>query len=266
MKPIHECAVIKDGKELVGAFVAETNSCSSIDIVKEPWKRVGWEEFERMVADNKVQFLVEKDGKVACRYNDEELSALKKLPKEFISATMSHYFDMDISFQARHIEAASKCLGIACAVASVQKVVGIPTVQMYMYGNTEFQVQMVDELSKVAGSLEKCFKQNVCGTSVLTIPLVTFEWMAHELAGKYRMMFDTETTRFYVEHGIKMPRIPLLLGKASDETVLFLLDGLDKITAKNERMINLRKSFREVWDKECSFDEPEAENTFESRE
>ena len=76
MKPIHECAVIKDGNKRVAYMISEADS--HVNITSKPWKIVDASTFENMVANNKVQYLVWENNTIKCRYDLDELKLLKK--------------------------------------------------------------------------------------------------------------------------------------------------------------------------------------------
>ena len=77
MKPIHECAVIKDGNKRVAYMISEADS--HVNITSKPWKIVDASTFENMVANNKVQYLVWENNTIKCRYDLDELKLLKKI-------------------------------------------------------------------------------------------------------------------------------------------------------------------------------------------
>lgn len=243
MKPIHECAVIKDGNKRSLYLVVESSSCTDSNIMSMPWRMIGATEFESLVASNKVQYLIWENNTIKCKYTNEEVKELmrKGWKSELIKQTQENYWNMDLVFKYRHVEAAMRHQALACSLAGVTKMFGMYMTPICMLGNIASMESMVLELSKIVNNrLDRTFKHNNCNIGQLTLPMVYFDRLLVDATfSKYRLLFDTSTTKFMLKNNCTMPRIPLIQGKANPEKTLKIINRLDRLTLDNEKLLGI---------------------------
>lgn len=242
MKPLHECAFVKDGNKRVAYFVSEISITPNIDeVLSRPWRIIESSQFEQLVANNQVQFLVFDNNTIKCRYTQEELAALKhRFGGKFIIKTQDDYWNMDVSFKSRHIQAATSGKAIACSCASIEKVLGMHMIPIYMYGSVPFMINMIQELELEVGQpLNKIFKHNKENVASLALPSTYFDKLIDKLGNKYKLLFDTSAMKYILRNEIKTPKIPILYGKSDPEKMLKLLERLDRLTLKNEEALEV---------------------------
>lgn len=239
MKPIHECAVIKDGNKRVAYMISEADS--HVNITSKPWKIVDASTFENMVANNKVQYLVWENNTIKCRYDLDELKLLKKISTpDMIKRTQEDYWSMDAQFKYRHIQAANNGQGFAVCLAQIQKMFGMYMIPIIIYGNTYLMSTMIQEFELSLGKpLNKTFKHNGDTIGQWILPLIYFYNFLEGFGEKYRLMFNTSTLKFFLKDDIKTRRIPILQGKTDPEKILQVINKLDAITLDNERAIGI---------------------------
>ena len=246
MKPIHECAVIKDGNKRSGYFIAEAPEFKGLkDVLSKPWTMVSSNEFEELVKQDRVQYLVWEDNRIKCRYTKEELKKLKgNYTKGWVEETEQHYWDMDLSFKAKHIGACAKHGALAISCAEMHSTLGMPTISLFIFG----QKFRVDELLRVSSLLTGFdMKKFIVGANggghtsitVIMLPLQSFETMLDKFGNSNNLLFDTSTTRYYINNNLKRPSIPLIAGKLKPELILKTLDKCDRVSVKNEEKFKL---------------------------
>jgi len=242
MKPLHECAVVKDGNKRVAYFITETNNFLDIDnIILKPWRLIDSSKFEQLVANNQVQFLTFENNTIKCNYTLEEMNALKRrLGKNFVERSQENYWSMDMSFKNRHVQAATAGKAIACCCASIEKIFGMYMIPIYMYGTMVSMTNMIHELEKEVGaSLANMFKYNGYNIGVIILPLMWFDKLVEKFGTDYKLLFDTSTIKFIIKNDINTPKIPLIRGKADPEKILKIIERLDRLTLKNEELLEV---------------------------
>lgn len=217
------------------------NSNKPGQVLKEKWDMVKAADFEKMVKDNMVQFLVWKNGAIKCEYTEEEVKAFKlnKVGKEFLKESIDNYWNMDVSFKMRHVNAATNNAAIAASVAGIQKTFGAYTVAMYMYGNINAMEGMVQDFGDIINRpIKGSLKTNGVNIGMFMFPFVYFDNGMDIAARNYKLMLDTSTTK-YILKGNMMPKVPLIGGNIDSDEALRIVNKLDKLTLDNEKALGM---------------------------
>lgn len=240
MKPLHECGVIKDGNKRVAYLVTETNKWADGNVTDKQWNIVLAKEFEDLVKNNKIQFLVWSNNTIKCKYTEEELKILrgKGWKDNLIKHTQDNYWTMDLSFKYRHINYVLRDNAIACSLAGITKMFGMHMIPMYMYGNVFLMEKMVTDLTFIVNnSLTKTFKHNSSNVGQLILPLAYFDKMLNFLGEQYKLLFDTSTFKSLIKDSCDFPRVPIIQGKANPKVALEIVSRIDKLTFDNENIL-----------------------------
>lgn len=239
MKPIMESAVIKDGNKRVQYMIADTHG-KPYDGQLGIWDRVDNTRFEELVKNNQVQFLVWENNAIKCRYTPEEIKSLgKRFNKEWIQMSQENYWSMDLTFKYKHIESASRCIGIACSTMQVTQTFNLYSLPITMYGNVAFMVNMINELGIISKMrLDQLFRHNGQDLGVFLVPCVILDKFI-EVGRKHNMMFDTSTSKFYIKNGIETKKRLLFNKQGDSDKVLKMLTKLDRLTLENENKLGI---------------------------
>lgn len=241
MKPLHECAVIKDGNERVGYLVARTDTCADKGIYKKSWRLVEADRFKSFVETNQVQFLVYENNTIKCKYTLEELNVMKKNVKslELLQQMQDNYWSMDPSFKYRHVESASRGYGIASNLAFITKIMGIQAVALILCGGiTQMERFVIDFTMTTKFGLDKTFNHNGDTIGYVVIP-VKFLNVLRDIGQKHGLMVDTSTMKFLLKSNIRLPHLPIIQGRINPEAALKVINELDRLTLDSEKILGI---------------------------
>lgn len=241
MKPLHECAIIKDGNKRVGYLIAQTNNCADKEIFKKQWGLVEATKFEDLVRNNQVQFLIMENNTIKCKYTLEEINIMKKSMKSFelLQQMQDNYWSMDIAFKYRHMMAAMEGQALACCLATVTKILNLHMVCLVLCGNTQHMERFVNDLTMTTRyRFDRTFSHNGHNIGQIIVPDVHINTLI-SLGQKYGMMIDTSTMKFILKNNIQYPRIKIIQGKVEPEKALGIVNTLDRLTLDSERILNI---------------------------
>lgn len=239
MKPIHECAVVKDVNRRAAYFIAKTDTCIDRDIIHKHWELVDAPTFEELVKNNQVQFLIWENNTIKCKYTHEEIQTLNgKMKREALEDTQANYWDMDVQFKLRHVEAANNCKAIACSLAGIMKAFGVTTLPMFMYGNVGFMVNLMNEVqASTRVNLSNSFKHNMENVGQLAIPLTLLDALLETPSGKL-LVFDTSLVKYQLKEKTLLPKRGLVK-QAKPEKAFTILNRIDRVTLDNEKYLGI---------------------------
>lgn len=240
VKPLHECAVIKDGNKRVGYFVMQADSVIP-DSLTAPWIFMDREAFTEAVKANQVQYLVFENNSIRCRYTQEEAAELRKkhLTNAWLEETQDNYWNMDVTFKSKHINAQTVFPEAICMTfGSPTKVFGMSMIPIYMYGYIPAMVNLINILSNKVNNpnLNNTFKHNSHNIGSIVMPVRYLDTIA-DLINSYKIFCDTSTCRYVLANGTDVPRIPLLMGKVKEASMLDILNRIDRETTRLENRI-----------------------------
>ena len=251
MKSLHECAVIKGGNKRVGYFVVDVDSNSPTDVVQKHWILVGKDNFESLVQQNRVQYLVWEDNTIKCRYTEEERFELKRhhMNDDVLALTEKYYFDMDVTFKCRHINLSSQIAGSICvSFGSPNKTFGVTLIPIYMCGYVPAMIGLLDAWSqRVNNNLMTTFKHNNSHIGSVIVPVRYLDVLADELVVPRNLFCNTSTCKFILGNKLKTPAIPIVAGRVKNtDEILRVMDKLDNVTSRLESKLTIPSEFNDA--------------------
>lgn len=239
MKPIHECAVVKDGNRRAAYLITQTSSCCNADVVHKHWELVDAQKFEQLVKENQVQFLTYENGAIKCRYTNEEFDVMKRtMKKDLILNMQEHYWEQDVTFKFRHVMAANSCKGIACSLAGIVKVLGMTQLPIFMYGDVNIMMNMLDELRQRTNvNLNKTLKHNMENVGQLIIPLSVLDELLRTPSGR-ALMFDTSLVKYQLRNDNTLLKKGIVR-PANSEKAFSIVTKIDRATLDNEKYLGI---------------------------
>lgn len=237
MKPLHECAVIKNGNARVAYLVAETNILPDNDIINKKWNYVTRFAFEEFVKRDMVQGMIWENNGIKIHYNEEELAAItnRVYKKEVVDDMLKNYWNLDVTFKEKHVLLTYKDGAIACCVGAMHKLLGINMINIYMYGYVDYMFRMLKELSQLCNveyTNEHLFRHHcddkAYGVGHLILRLDSLAKLVNsDIINNHRLLFDTSTIKFIMANDIKSPKIPILGGKANYKKLEHYINVID---------------------------------------
>jgi hypothetical protein len=246
MKQYHELATIKDGNRRAGYII--TNSQVISDPLATSWQLVSAEQFEELVKNNRVQYLVYDNGTIKCRYTDEEKESLHKMmkgrnAKKFIEETEQNYFNMDCVFRYDHITLAQQYNDIvAGTTGDIVSQFGIKMIMLYFVGSTQALNNLQEELMHISKNLKNLIVNNGTALRVL-IPVLLLNDILIRL--NINVLINTSTLKYIHEQKISVPKIKFTQFNVKDEVINDTLKILNNITDKN--MIDIKTKYNIIW-------------------
>lgn len=237
MKRYHEAAVIKKGNERIG-FIMEDHA---IDIplnknYLRDWQIIDKSTFTDLVKNGDVAYLSFKDGRVVCDYTEEEINHLNKgmkIPLDYIKATESNYWEMDLTFKASHIAAAQQCPNcVAIAMGETVKIFGITSVLLYAYGGRDTLRMLFNGVSDGLMAYN-----NVACKGV--IPVKVIDRLFNDFISRQGLPLVCTSTAKWVLHNNMRLKKGIVIGRAKEGNIESLIKELDKVTADSERVLGI---------------------------
>lgn len=245
MKKYHECAVAinYDTGKPDFFFVKNGTLTEGYD-----WRLCNRAEFENMVKSGEVQYLKwdDKKGVPYAEYTEEDLAEMKAATKGVMKVNniyekQESYFEIDLRFNAAHLDKALSMTGepvLAGSLAKVTKTFGMTNSLIFLAGNpfniNAFMLKLSEYQPLLGTDLSKLFKAAGKYACYAQIPDIILDKVLEVLSPD--ILFDTSTARNSLKYNAVKVK-SLFVKDAKAEVVEKIADKLDAYT--KEKMLDL---------------------------
>lgn len=263
MKKYHECAVAinYDTGKPDFFFVKNGTLTEGHD-----WRLCNRTEFENMVKSGEVQYLKWDDEKSVpyAEYTEEDIAEMKSATKgmvkiDNIKEAENSYFEIDLRFNAAHLDKALSITGepvLAGSLSRVSKTLGMTNSLIFLAGSpfniNAFMVKLSEYQPLFGSDLSKLFKPAGKNACYAQIPEIILNKVLEVISPD--ILFDTSTVRNSLKYNANAIK-SLLVKDAKAETVERIADKLDAYTKEKIQDMDLEQSRPEG---ECRPDDFEA--------
>lgn len=195
------------------------------------WQFFTRQEFEDLVRQNQVQYLIWDNGMAQCRYTDEEIDALGALgySTDTIELTQDNYFDMDAVIGAEDVMLAflNDSVAVAGIAGEVVSLLGFKMIKLIFVGRTEkidsLQSAMLGELPSLQRAMFRSDNSLSCAVPVMSLNNVFSRSIVKPLFSTYTI----KTSSVGSTKGMKRGLIKSKLGSSATGKIIAQIDSLN---------------------------------------